>query len=93
MCLHTTAATLMMMTPPPWPRCHQPGSYRADLNRNPRGPSYPKVRVVLFFSFLSKHPGGSAPNRVFSLSVLKWYFLGVIYFFTLKVEAESNPSP
>ena len=41
------------------------------ISWNPRGPSYPKVRVVWFFSVLSKRPGGSAPNRVFSLLVLK----------------------
>jgi hypothetical protein len=40
---------------------------------------------------LRKRPGGSAPNRDFSLSVLKIDFLGVLYFFRLKIEVKRKP--
>ncbi len=48
--------------------------------------AWTKIPFDVICFCLRKQPGGSAPNRDFSLSVPKIDFLGVLYFFWLKNE-------
>ena len=74
-------------------RIPAPCSGKNRNSRIPRVAIYPKLRYVFFFFFLSKPPGGSDPNRVFSLSVLKIDFFRDTLFFQVEDRSEAQPLP